>query len=120
MKRYFLGILMFLILFQPLVTKALANRVESYPNSTFSKEQLQAKHQEIPATLFENLVLDAEDEDDLSELENHTSQEAILIKTISPANFYSTYNIGIALNSNNGRSQSSSKPLYILWSVFRI
>ena len=120
MKRYLLGILMLLILFQSLASKALANRVESYSSSAFSREYIQDTHQEFPATLFENFVLDAEDEDDLSELENYISQETIDIQTTGPTHFYYTPNVGITLNSNNSRSECASKPLYILWSVFRI
>ena len=120
MKRYLLGILMLLILFQPLASKALVNKVESYSSSAFSKEYIQDSRQELPATLFENFVLDVEDEDDLSELENHTSQETVDIQTSIPAHFYYIPNVDITLNSKHSRSECVSKPLYILWSVFLI
>ena len=111
---------MLMTLFQPLVSRAMANKVESYPNNTPSKEYFKATHHEVPATFLDNFVFDAEDEDDLSEFDNLASPDAIAIQTIGPAYFYFKHNNALVSISNNDILTYASKPLYILWSVFRI
>ena len=119
MKRYLIGILVLFILFQPLITKALVNNNISCPLGTFSKELLDVNHQKGPIHLMDSIVLDAEDEDEFSEFENFDSNEAPVLEYTSI--MHNACNVAhFNFTGKAANNAYSNKPLYILWSVFRI
>jgi hypothetical protein len=119
MNRYILGIITLLFFLQPLATKAIAFNAASFPINNISHQQLQSNNQESPHLLIENLLLDAEDEDEFFEQENNSSEDIIVCL---PARItYSTlFSKQDAIFYIQDASPANSKPLYILWSVFRI
>lgn len=119
MKRYLLGILMLLALLQPWATRAWANHTIAKPNSA-AVEQLNATHSENPATIIDNAVIEAEDEDEFSEIAPINSGLDVLIQqndfcACAVLNDKSSSIRGIGLSDS-----PSPQPLYVLWSVFRI
>lgn len=116
MRKYILGVLMLLAYLQPLVANALVfNTNDSFFHlnspSHFSKDLPSSK-----SLMVESILIDIDDDDELSE----PSSDLCLLDNINSAAFNAQIiksNQTIAVDS---KIKHSSKPLYILWSVFRI
>lgn len=120
MNRYILGLITLLLFLQPLATKALAFNAASYPQNIISQQLLQSNKQESPTPIIENIVLDVEDEDEFSELENNSCEDVVACQTPGvPFSSLCSKQAAITYNKEVLRA-CYKEPLYILWSVFRI
>jgi hypothetical protein len=120
MKKFLLGILTLLLFLQPLASKALAFNTASYPKNINFHQEFQSKKQESPSPIIENLVLDAEDEDEFSELETSSCEDTIVCQAAN-LSYSSLCSKQAAITYSKEVSRACyNKPLYILWSVFRI
>ena len=120
MNKKLLGIFLLLLFLQPLALKSLAFSAVTRPIYTFTHQQLQSNKQEIPDPIKETISLDVEDEDELSELENNSSEKVIICQAanLAQASFCLTQT---AISYSKAYPYACYKePLYILWSVFRI
>ena len=120
MKIKLLGVLILLLFLQSTATKAFALKSEAHPFYSIQIQHLQSHPQNNAALIFDNLALEIEDEDEFSEIENNTNQEALIssIPISSPPLLLQEQ--GLILNGQGPYSAYSKKSIYILWSVFRI
>lgn len=112
--------MLFVVLFQPTETKALVNTTHLSSFCTFSKAQIEANHQKGPILLVDSIFMDAEDEDEFSEIENHTSNETIQYIRSDIAQIPIQLSVDPISNEYHLIDPSPTNPLYILWGVFRI
>ena len=111
---------MLLLFLQPLAIKALAVKVGSYTNNAYNHTQFQSNKQDNPVPTTENLFLEVEDEDEFSELENNSSESALICQSSSlPYSALFTQQVTITYSKDVSHA-CYNEPLYILWSVFRI
>jgi hypothetical protein len=120
MKKQLLGILLILLFLQPLVSNALAYHSIHNPALVSHKLNFSKGNSSLPNCLMETLVLEAEDEDELFEAENATNPTVLIFSNQYKENKFFPQKLAIHFNSINTQYRSATKPLYILWSVFRI
>ena len=106
--------------FQPFATKVLANYSTLRTEISYAREQINPTTPESPTRSIDSIVLDAEDEDEFSDFKNSVNDKSVAFdKTGFSSSYISQnsrfFNKGVYVNYTY-----SCKPLYILWSVFRI
>lgn len=120
MKKYILGILMLLAYLQPLVVNALVfetnnNKFHHNDQNDFSKRQPVGKNFELDA-----VVADFDDEDESPETElKHINADEYIQRSFEIA-YLNYHDTTASLKSKETQLKHSTKPIYILWSVFRI
>lgn len=118
-RRYILGILMLMAYLQPLVVNALVfninEKTPSNTNNSHITNNPPAKH----AFLVESVLLDIDDDDDLLVSEKKNTESDLYKNTIF---LHSSFTINKARVHfiEYPHKYPVSKPLYILWRVFRI
>lgn len=111
---------MVLLILPLLATKALAFSASANPSNTCSYQQLKSNKQEAPLPIKELLTLVVEDEDELSEFENNSSENALICHTTSfPYSFLYAQQAAINYTKEDSRARYNES-LYILLSIFRI
>ena len=120
MRKYVFAILMVFVFMQPLVSKALVYNNTPYSINALTEKIISKSNPPTPGLLVENFIVELDDEDEFSASENKSSVNELMIQNQFGSTKYSAYNSTIHLNSHLTPYSSVSKPLYILWSVFRI
>lgn len=120
MRKYVFAILMVFVFMQPLVSKALVYNNTPYSINALTEKIISKSNPSTPGLLVENFIVELDDEDEFSASENKSSVNELMIQNQFGSTKYSAYNSTIHLNSHLTPYSSVSKPLYILWSVFRI
>ena len=120
MKKYFLGFLLLLAFLQPLVVNVLVSNVKEHPFHTLS---FKSPFKKAPATKsfgLDSVILDIDDDDEFSENEKKSIDSKDYY--LQPAYCLSVYKKDNSINKAraNTISSYSNRPLFILWSVFRI
>jgi hypothetical protein len=120
MKKYILGILMLVAYLQPLVVNALVLEINTnvfHHNNPydFSKSQPVGKNFELDA-----VVGDFDDEDESPEtVLKHINADVYIQRSFEIA-YLNDHDTTASLKSKETQLKHSTKPIYILWSVFRI
>ena len=120
MKKYVLGILLVFVFMQPLASRALAYHNAANSTCILSTSSFSKENSNKSGLIAEGCILDADDEDEFSDsepknnisefvLENHIYTNRFIFSTHTFLNKTYTY-----------VDRNASKPLYVLWSVFRI
>ena len=111
---------MILLFLQPLATKALAFSAVSFPKNAFSQDQLQSNKKESPAPVLETVMLDVEDEDELSELDTHSNEHTFICLSANFSKASCCLAQATPIDKKEAKGAYADEPLYLLWSVFRI
>ena len=111
---------MLLAYLQPLVVNALVFDNNSHLKSPITQSNI-SKTQPIEKALsVEAIFVDLDDEDDFSESETKNVNTDIYCQCSFIDAYLKVHSTLATLNSTDFQLKHSSKPLYILWSVFRI
>ena len=120
MRKYVFAILLVFVFMQLFASKALLYNKTQYPANALTEKIISKSNPSTPDLLVENFIVELDDEDEFSASENKSSVNELMIQNQFGSTKYSAYNPTIHLNSHLTPYSSASKPLYILWSVFRI
>jgi len=120
MGKHLFGIFIAFVFMLPLASKAPGNlHAHHLPNSTKSSI-VSKENPSSPTQLVESFVLEAEDEDELSDAENESSTKEWMIENQFISTSFTFYAPAIHLTSHTSPNRRTIKPLYILWSSFLI
>jgi hypothetical protein len=120
MRKYVFAILMVFVFMQPLVSKALVYNNTCYSTNALTEKIISKSNPSTPALLVENFIAELDDEDEFSASENKSNVNELIIQNQFCSTKYKAVNASIHLSSYLTPYSCASKPLYILWSVFRI
>ena len=120
MKKYLLGFLLLLAFLQPMVVNVLVSNGQGHPLHTLAFKSPVKKAPATKSFGLDNVILDIDDDDEFSENEvNENDSKDYFLK--------SQYCLGYYNKDNSVHSEKatinithSNRPLFILWSVFRI
>ncbi len=120
MRKYVFAILLAFVFMQPLASRALAYNNTPYPSNALTKLSISKNNPSTPSLLVENFIAELDDEDEFSDSENKSSVNELILESQFGSAMYNASNPTIHLNSYLTPYSCASKPLYILWSAFRI
>lgn len=120
MRKYVFAILLIFVFMQPLVSKALVYNNTPYSIKAHTEHSISKSSPTTPGLLMENFIAELEDEDEFSDSYNLSSANELFIEKQFGSIKYNAVNASIHLNGYLTPYSIASKPLYILWSVFRI
>lgn len=119
MKKYFLGLLLLLAFIQPLVVNVLVYNAHGY---LFHGLTIKSPVKKAPASKslgVDSVIIDFDD-DEVNEEENKDSSTDLYCQyNMNDASFYAHSPL-TTLKGTALQFKHINKPLYILWSVFRI
>ena len=119
MKKYLLGFLMLLAFIQPLVVNVLVYNAQE---RTFHNFAIKSPVKKLPATKsfgIDSIIVDLDD-DEVAEVDNKEHQTDLFYQSNLEEAYVRVHSKLATLKSTSAPLKHSSKPLYILWSVFRI
>jgi len=119
MKKYLLGFLLLLVFVQPLVVNVLVYNTQAKTVHSFA---FKSPIKKIPATKsfgIDSIIIDLDDEE-VAEADNKGYQTDLFCQANLEEAYVKVHSDLAALKSTSAPLKHSSKPLYILWSVFRI
>jgi hypothetical protein len=119
MKKYLLGFLMLLAFIQPLVVNVLVYNAQE---RTFHNFAIKSPVKKLPATKsfgIDSIIIDLDDEE-VAEADNKDYQTDLFCQANLEEAYVKVHSDLATLKSTSAPLKHSSKPLYILWSVFRI
>ena len=120
MKKYLLGFLLLLAFVQPLVVNMLVYNAQAHSFHTLIIKSPVKKAPPTKSFGFDSVILDLDDDDEITEIETkETSAEVYCHYNLDEA-YLKQHTILATLKSNDFQTKHSSKPIYILWNVFRI
>jgi hypothetical protein len=120
MRKYVFAILLVFVFMQPLVSKALVYNNTPFSINAHTERSISKSTPTTPGLLMENFIAELEDEDEFSDSYNLSSVNELLVEKQFGSIKYNAVNASIHLNGYLTPYSIASKPLYILWSVFRI
>lgn len=120
MKKFLLGFLLLLAFLQPLVVNLLVSNGQEHQLHTLAFKSPIKKAPATKSIGLDFVILDIDDEDEFSNNEGNENDSKDYF--LQPAYCFAIYN-----NDNSAHSEKatvstphSNRPLFILWSVFRI
>ncbi len=119
MKKYLLGFLLLLAFVQPLVVNMLVNNAQAHSLHTLI---IKSPVKKLPATKsfgLDSVIIDLDD-DEITEIETKEHLSDVYCQYNLDEAYLKTHTVLATLKSNEFQTKHSSKPLYILWNVFRI
>jgi hypothetical protein len=119
MKKYLLGLLLLLAFVQPLVVNMLVYNAQA---RTFHSFVVKSPVKKAPTSKnfgIDSIIVDLDD-DDVAEANNKEYQTDLFSQSNLEEAYVRVHSKLATLKSTSAPLKHSSKPLYILWSVFRI
>lgn len=120
MKKYLLGFLLLLAFLQPLVVNVLVSNGQGHPIHALAFKSPVKKAPATNSFGLDNVILDIDDDDEFSENEGNENDSKDYF--LAPQYCLVYYNKDNAVHSEKAviNTPHSNRPLFILWSVFRI
>ncbi|MEN9696806.1 MAG: hypothetical protein RLZ56_227 [Bacteroidota bacterium] len=119
MRKYLFGILLLFVFLQPVTAKDLA--YHSVPCFTHNGHaSFSESIPPSPQNQLDELVIDADDEDEISASENNHVIRDLIFENQTQAPIVLLNSIANGQRCETAPYRQAKQPLYILWRVFRI
>lgn len=119
MKKYLLGFLLLLAFVQPLVVNMLVYNAQAHSIHALA---IKSPVKKLPTTKsfgIDSVIIDLDD-DEITEIETKEHSSEVYCHHNLDEAYLKQHTVLATLKSNDFQTKHSSKPLYILWNVFRI